>query len=234
MLVCASCGHENPDGNRFCAQCGAVLGGGSSERRKVVTVLFCDMVGSTALGESLDPEALRALLARYFYRMRGIVESHGGSVEKFIGDAVMAGFGVPVVHEDDALRACRAAVEMRDALPELGLRGRIGVTTGEVVTGTEERLATGDAVNIAARLEQAAQPGDVLIGASTLALVRDTTDVEPVEPLELKGKSDPVPAYRLLRVRDAPERRHGELFVGRERELAVLQGAWERVRDQQR
>ena len=110
--------------------------------------------------------------ARYFERMKGIVERHGGSVEKFIGDAVMAVFGVPVLHEDDALRAVRSAVEMRDALPELGLRGRIGVMTGEVVTGTEERLATGDAVNVAARLEQAAEPGEVLIGAPTLALVR--------------------------------------------------------------
>ena len=122
-----------------------------------MTVVFCDVTGSTELGESTDPEALRAMLARYFERMKGIVESHGGSVEKFIGDAVMTVFGVPVAHEDDALRACRAAVEMRDALPELGVEGRIGVNTGEVVTGTEERLATGDAVNVAARLEQAAR-----------------------------------------------------------------------------
>ena len=135
-------------------------------------MLFCDVVGSTALGEPTDPEALRALLARYFERMSGIVESHGGTVEKFIGDAVMAVFGVPVVHEDDALRACRAAVEMRDALPELGIEGRIGVNTGEVVTGTEERLATGDAVNVAARFEQAAAPGEVLIGETTHALVQ--------------------------------------------------------------
>ena len=110
------------------------------------------------------------MLARYFERMKGIVERHGGSVEKFIGDAVMAVFGVPVVHEDDALRALRAAVEMRDAFPELGIQGRIGVTTGEVVTGTAERLATGDAVNLAARLEQAAQPGEILIGDATLQL----------------------------------------------------------------
>ena len=199
-----------------------------------MTVLFCDLTGSTALGETLDPERLRALLARYFERMKAIVERHGGSVEKFIGDAVMAVFGVPVLHEDDALRAVRAAAEMRDALPELGLQGRIGVMTGEVVTGTEERLATGDAVNVAARLEQAAQPGEVLVGEPTLALVRDVADVEPIEPLELKGKADPVPAYRLLRVRDAPERRHGELFVGRERELAILREAWERVRAEQR
>src|ERR1700745_4251090 len=141
-------------------------------QRKTVTVLFCDVTGSTALGESTDPEALRALLARYFERMKAIVHSHGGSVEKFIGDAVMAVFGVPVAHEDDALRACRAAMEMRDALPELGIEGRIGVNTGEVLTGTEERLATGDAVNVAARLEQAAEPGQVLIGVETLRLVQ--------------------------------------------------------------
>jgi hypothetical protein len=123
---------------------------------------------------------------------------------------------------------------MRDALPELGIEGRIGVMTGEVVTGTEERLATGDAVNVAARLEQAAQPGEVLIGQPTLALVGGAADVEPVEPLELKGKAEPVPAYRLLRVRDAPERRHEALFVGRERELAFVREAWERVQADQR
>ena len=139
-------------------------------QRKVVTALFCDVVGSTALGESVDPEALRAVLARYFERMRAIVESHGGTVEKFIGDAVMAVFGVPVVHEDDALRACRAAVEMREAFAGLGIEGRIGVGTGEVVTGSEERLATGDALNVAARLQQAAVPGEALIAATTREL----------------------------------------------------------------
>src|SRR2546421_12765498 len=139
-----------------------------SAHRKVVTVLFCDVVGSTELGESVDPEALQGVLARYFERMKRIVESHGGSVEKFIGDAVMAVFGGPVAHEDDALRACRAAVGMRGALPELGVQARIGVNTGEVVAGTQERLATGDAVNVAARLEQAAAPGEILIGEDTL------------------------------------------------------------------
>src|SRR3712207_5795710 len=109
-------------------------------QRKVVSVVFCDVTGSTALGEAVDPEALRGLLARYFERMKEIVERHGGTVEKFIGDAVMAVFGVPVVHEDDALRAVRAAAEMRDALPELRVQARLGVNTGEVVTGTEERL----------------------------------------------------------------------------------------------
>ena len=233
MPVCPSCGHDNREGAKFCEACGfsfAVSPARAKEQRKTVTVLFCDLTGSTALGETLDPERLRALLARYFEAMKAIVERHGGSVEKFIGDAVMAVFGVPLLHEDDALRELRSAVEMRDALPELGLEGRIGVMTGEVVTGTEERLATGDAVNVAARLEQAAQPGEVLVGQSTLVLVRDAAEVEPVEPLVLKGKAEPVRAYRLLRVREAPERRHEAPFVGRERELALVREAWERVR----
>jgi len=237
VLVCASCGHENSAGAKFCEECGfsfAVALAGAREQRKTVTVLFCDVTGSTALSETLDPERLRALLARYFERMRRIVEHHGGSVEKFIGDAVMAVFGVPVLHEDDALRAVRSAVAMRDALPELGIEGRIGLTTGEVVTGTKERLATGDAVNVAARLEQAAQPGEVLVGEPTLRLVRNAAEVEPIEPLELKGKAEPVPAYRLLHVRDAPEWRHDARFVGRERELALLREALEHVRAEQR
>jgi class 3 adenylate cyclase/tetratricopeptide (TPR) repeat protein len=200
-----------------------------SAHRKVVTVLFCDVVGSTTLGESVDPEALQGVLARYFERMKGIVESHGGSVEKFIGDAVMAVFGVPVAHEDDALRACRAAVEMRDALPELGVAGRVGVNTGEVLTGTEERLATGDAVNVAARLEQAAEPGEVLIGAETLALVGIAVEVGDERLLELKGKSEPVSACPLLSVREAAERSHTSRFVGRERELQQLADAWDRA-----
>jgi class 3 adenylate cyclase len=203
-------------------------------QRKVVTVLFCDVTGSTALGESVDPEALRGLLARYFKRMKAIVERHGGSVEKFIGDAVMAVFGVPAAHEDDAMRAVRAAVEMRDALPELDVQARIGVNTGEVVTGTEERLATGDAVNVAARLEQAAAPGEVLLGAPTLALVRAAVEVEEVEPLALKGKAEPVTAYRLLRVQEAPERLHEARFVGRKRELDLLREAWERSVNERR
>jgi class 3 adenylate cyclase/tetratricopeptide (TPR) repeat protein len=199
------------------------------EQRKTVTILFCDLVGSTELGESTDPEALRALLARYFDRMREIVESHGGSVEKFIGDAVMAVFGVPVVHEDDALRACRAAVEMRDALPELGIRGRIGVNTGEVVTGTEERLATGDAVNVAARLEQAAEPGEVLVGAETVRLVRDAVELGSERMLQLKGKAEAVPAYPLVAASGELTRRSDIPIVGRERERRTLDDAWDRV-----
>jgi class 3 adenylate cyclase/tetratricopeptide (TPR) repeat protein len=200
-----------------------------SAHRKVVTVLFCDVVDSTALGESVDPEALQGLLARYFEQMKAIVESHGGSVEKFIGDAVMAVFGVPVAHEDDALRGCRAAVEMRDALPELGVEGRIGINTGEVLTGTEERLATGDAVNVAARLEQAAEPGEVLIGAETLGLVAPTVEVGEKRLLELKGKSEPVAAHPLVTVHEAAERSHSSRFVGRGRELQQLVDAWDRA-----
>jgi class 3 adenylate cyclase/tetratricopeptide (TPR) repeat protein len=197
--------------------------------RKVVTVLFCDVVGSTALSESMDVETLQALLASYFGRMSAIVESHGGSVEKFIGDAVMAVFGVPVAHEDDALRACRAALQMRDALPELGIAGRIGVNTGEVLTGTEERLVTGDAVNVAARLEQAAQPGEVLIGFETLRLVARTVEVGDTRLLELKGKSGLVAASPLVTIGEVAARTHASGFVGRQLEMRSLAAAWGRA-----
>jgi class 3 adenylate cyclase len=196
------------------------------EQRKVVTILFCDLVGSTALGESTDPEALRARMRRYFEDLRAIVERHGGVVEKFVGDAVMAVFGIPTAHEDDALRAVRAASEMRASTAEHGLEARIGVNTGEVVVGGEgDTLVTGDAVNVAARLEQAAGSGEALIGAQTRALVRDAVRVEPVEPLALKGKSEPVEAYRLVEVIGdaAPLARHPETpLVGRERERQRL------------
>ncbi len=234
MQICPQCGTENPESAKFCNECAAPLSEPKSagrEQRKTVTVLFCDVVGSTSLGESTDPEALRTLLARYFERMKAIVERHGGTVEKFIGDAVMAVFGVPVLHEDDALRAVRAAVEMREAFPELGIQGRIGVTTGEVVTGTEERLATGDAVNVAARLEQAAQPGEILIGDETYRLMRDAVEVEVVEPLQLKGKSEPVAAYRLVSVHGAEGfTRHPDApMVGRENELRRLSVAFDQA-----
>jgi class 3 adenylate cyclase len=191
-----------------------------------VTVLFCDVVGSTALGERLDPEALRRVMAGYFEVARAAIERHGGTLEKFIGDAVMAVFGVPTSHEDDALRAVRAAQELRDAV-EIDVR--IGVNTGEVVTAADDSLVTGDAVNVAARLEQAAGAGEVLLGEDTYRLVRDAVTVEPVEPLLLKGKSEPVPAFRLLDVGEAPERPHGDVFVGRQRELEDIAAAWERA-----
>src|SRR6476619_5343095 len=169
-MVCASCGKESEEGFSYCPYCAAPLRA-ECVQRKIVTVVFCDVVGSTALGESVDAEAARSLLAHFFQRMKGIIDAHGGVVDKFIGDAVMAVFGVPVAHEDDALRAVRAAAEMRAALPELKLLARIGINTGEAVTGTAERLVTGDAVNVAARLEQAAAPGTVLLGAGTVQLV---------------------------------------------------------------
>jgi class 3 adenylate cyclase/tetratricopeptide (TPR) repeat protein len=245
VAICPTCGQENPEGFRFCGACGADLAAvpePARETRKTITVLFCDVTGSTALGEKLDPESLRRVMARYFETARACLERHGGTVEKFIGDAVMGVFGVPAVHEDDALRALRAAVELRDSISALNeeferdygvsVQVRVGVNTGEVVTGTEERLATGDAVNVAARLEQAAPPGEILIGEETLALARDAVEVEPLEPLVAKGKSEPVRAFRLVTVRkDAPafERRLDSAMVGRVRELALLRRAFERA-----
>ena len=190
------------------------------EVRKTVTVLFCDVTGSTSLGEQLDPESLRGLMSRFFEEMRAVLERHGGTVEKYIGDAVMAVFGIPAVHEDDALRAVRAAVEMRDALASLNkelerdrgvtIASRIGVNTGDVVAGdaaARQTLVTGDAVNVAARLEQAAEPGEILIGAPTMSLVRDAVVAEPVEPLALKGKSATVDAFLLAEVGAGQPRR---------------------------
>jgi class 3 adenylate cyclase len=240
MVVCAQCGAENPDGFRFCGSCGASLVAAEPPRqvRKVVTALFCDVTGSTALGEELDPEVLRRVLNRYFEVIRGVVQRHGGTVEKFIGDAVMAVFGIPQVREDDALRAVRAAAEIQERLPGLGaevgveLRFRTGVNTGTVLMGEGENLAVGDAVNVAARLEQAAEPGEVVIGEETLSLVRDAVVVQALDGLELKGKSEPVRAYRLVSVDPtAPGfARHLDVpLVGREDELRVLREAWERV-----
>ena len=203
-----------------------------------MTVVFCDVSGSTALGERLDPEAMRRTMGRYFEEIRLIVERHGGTVEKFIGDAAMAVFGIPVAHEDDALRAVRAVAEIRERLTALGdelsvaLSFRTGVNTGEVVAGEGETLVTGDAVNVAARLEQAAPPGEILIGASTLSLVRDAAIVEAVDALELKGKREPVPAFRLVAVdatADAFTRHLDAPLVGRVREQQRLRADFEGV-----
>jgi class 3 adenylate cyclase/tetratricopeptide (TPR) repeat protein len=242
VLTCANCGRESPDDFAFCPGCAAPLAPPDrQEVRKTVTVVFCDVTGSTAMGERLDPESLRRVMSRYFAEMRVALERHGGTVEKFIGDAVMAVFGVPAIHEDDALRAVRAAVEMREALEALNkelerdhgvsLAARIGVNTGEVVAGEQaDTLVTGDAVNVAARLEQAAEPGTVLIGEQTLRLVRDAVVAEPVPPLEVKGKSEPLAAFRLVEVTGGITgfaRRLDSPMVGRERELARLRQTFE-------
>ena len=207
--------------------------------RKVVTALFCDVAGSTALGELLDAEVLQSVLSRYFGLAAAVIERHGGTVEKFIGDAVMAVFGVPLLHEDDAVRACRAAHELLSELPRLNnelerdfgtrLELRVGVNSGEVAAVADQLLATGDAVNVTARLEQAAEPGQILIGPVTLALARDAVTVEALEPLELKGKGRPVQAYRLLAVKPGRPRASSGLevpMVGRADEKERLEEAF--------
>jgi class 3 adenylate cyclase/tetratricopeptide (TPR) repeat protein len=244
MAVCGACGAENPEGARFCNGCGAPLEAPASERRKLATLLFCDMSGSTAMGERVDAESVRSLMLSYFHEMRGALERHGGTVEKFVGDAVLAVFGVPTAHEDDALRACRAALEMQRRLAELNqqfeqrfgtrIALRIGLSSGEVVAGdasSRETFVTGDPVNVAARLEQAARPGEVLIGERTLALVRSAVRTEAIEPLSARGKAEPVPAYRLLAVDDFAPSRHGTRtrFTGREVELELLEQAFRQV-----
>ena len=251
MPTCPNCGRENADDVRFCGECGTALAVAEPrEVRKTVTVLFADVTGSTALGEQLDPEALRRVMGRYFDEMKTVLEAHGGTVEKFIGDAVMAVFGVPVLHEDDALRAVLAANEMRGRLAALNsdlerdygvaIEARIGVNTGEVVTGqgdSGQRLATGDAVNVAARLEQAAGPGQVLLGERTLELVRHAVDVDAIEPLPLKGKDERVPAFSLVRVLEgAPsfERRLDAPLVGRRDELATVRAAFDQAISERR
>lgn len=223
--------------------CGAQLGvsGESGEQRKLVSVLFCDVVGSTALGEHLEAESLRRVLSDYFAVARSVVERHGGVVEKFIGDAVMAVFGVPRVHEDDAIRAVRAAIGIREEVAtlnrrlneqfEVTLAVRIGICTGEVITGTEERLATGDVLNTAARLEQAAGPGEILLEETTLRLVRSTVEVEALNPLRLRGKRKSTPTYRLAGIIAEPSvftRRLAPL-VGRGIEISSLKEQWQSV-----
>lgn len=212
------------------------------DARKVVTVLFCDVVGSTPLGEQLEPETVRKVMTRFFEEMRVVLERHGGAVEKYIGDAVVAFFGTPVLHEDDAVRAVRAAAEMQAALVEMdaelerswgvSLRSRIGINTGEVVVSDPASggsVVVSDAVNVAARLEQTAAPGEILLGPDTYALVRGVVTVDEGRALSLKGKADPVMGFRLLTVepgRDV-DHRANPAFVGRADEFAALRRAFE-------
>jgi len=213
--------------------------------RKTVTLVFCDVADSTPLGEQLDPEALRGVWSRYHDTARAVLERHGGTIEKFVGDAVLGVFGIPVVHEDDALRAVRAAVELRGELARLndelerayGIRigVRTGIHTGEVYAGDPAQgdpFATGDAVVVAQRLEASAAAGEILVGDATIRLVRDAVTAEPVPALELKGKSEPVDAWRLLDVEpDAAgvARRMDSPLIGRAAELDALLAELERV-----
>jgi class 3 adenylate cyclase/tetratricopeptide (TPR) repeat protein len=245
VQICPSCGEENPPRFRLCGFCGTALAAAPppQETRKLVTILFSDLKGSTNLGEALDSESLRETMSRYFDAMSAEITRHGGTIEKYIGDAIMAVFGLPRVHEDDALRAVRAARAMQEALERFNvelerstgvtLANRTGVHTGEVVAGdaaSGQRLVTGDPVNTAARLEQAAPVGEVLLGELTYRLVRQHVEVEPVEPLALKGKAEPVPAFRLVALRTGPVATTDRPpLVGRARETEHVAAAVERV-----
>jgi class 3 adenylate cyclase/tetratricopeptide (TPR) repeat protein len=247
VKTCPNCGEENADRAKFCQNCATPLAEMEAPAavRRVVTIVFADVAGSTSLGDRLDPEALRHVMERYFDAMEAAIHSHGGIVEKFIGDAVMAVFGIPRLHEDDAIRAVRAATAMRSALDALNLElnqdhgvaigMRMGVNTGEIVAGDPtmgQRLVTGDAVNVAARLEQSASAGEILLGDSTYRLVKDAVEVTEVEPLPVKGKPQPVSAFRLVSiVADAAghERHLDSPMIGRANELDLLAGALERA-----
>ena len=244
MVPCPECGFDNPSTNKFCGECGTKLPvAAARDLRKTVTIVFSDITDSTALGEGLDPEILRTVMSRYFDGMRAVIERHDGTVEKFIGDAVMAVFGIPVLHEDDALRAVRAALEMQQAVDELSsdleerwgvrIKTRTGVNTGEVMTGdatSGEALVTGDAVNVAARLEQSAEPGQILIGEGTYRLVRHAIEAGEAIELDVKGKTDPVtarPLMNLISDAESHPRRGVAALVGRDRERELVLGAFQ-------
>jgi class 3 adenylate cyclase len=209
VTPCTKCGQENPEGFRFCGGCGAPLDEAPArEERKVVTVLFADLVGFTSRAEQLDPEDVRATLSPYYARLRAEIERHGGTVEKFIGDAVMALFGAPVSHEDDPERAVRAALAIRDGVQEadgeLGLQVRIAVNTGEALIALGARplegegMASGDVVNTAARLQTSAPVNGILVGEATFRATRGTIEYREAEPVEAKGKAEPVPVWEAL------------------------------------
>src|SRR5262245_12304452 len=203
MATCPSCGTKNPEGSKFCNECATALSAPGETRRRLVTALFCDLVGSTEFAERLDPETLRKVLDRYFDAMRAAIQRHAGTVEKFIGDAVVGAFGVPESHEDDALRAVRAALEMREAAteldaeiddPQVRMRLRIAIHCGEAfandAAATQGRIA-GDVFNTAARLQAAAEPGDVLVSEAAERMLRGRVDLAPLGPIALKGKAQP-------------------------------------------
>jgi class 3 adenylate cyclase/tetratricopeptide (TPR) repeat protein len=246
MLVCPSCSAENPDTARFCHSCGAALevsAPPAREERKVVTVLFADLVGFTARAEQLDPEDVRGLLAPYHARLRAELERFGGTVEKFIGDAVVALFGAPTAHEDDPERAVRAALAIRDWVTQEGneLQLRVAVNTGEALIALGARpaegegMASGDVINTAARLQSAAPVNGILVGETTYRATNDVITYRGVEPVEAKGKAAPIPVWEALEARsrygvDLAQARTP--LIGRERELDALRDALDRARSQ--
>jgi class 3 adenylate cyclase len=247
MKVCPNCGRENPDDARYCSNCATPLteAAPAREERKVVTVLFCDLVGSTARAERADPEDVRAFLSGYHERVRSELERFGGTVEKFIGDAVMALFGAPVAHEDDPERAVRAALAIRDWAPEeQALQVRIGITTGEalVTLGARpsegEAMASGDVVNTAARVQTHAEVNGILVDETTYRATRDAISFADHEPIVAKGKREPVSIWAVVEARsrlgvDVVRGAQREL-VGRTRELGILRESLARVREERR
>ncbi len=246
MSTCRACGQENPEIARFCLACGASLAAETPHReeRRIVSVVFVDLVGFTSRSEQLDPEDVRAILTPYHGTVRDELESFGGVVEKFVGDAVMAVFGAPTAHGDDPERAVRAALAVRDAVatlnteqPELELRIRGAVNTGEaVVTLTArpalgEAMVAGDVVNTASRLQQHAPVGEIVVGEETYRATRSAIEYEPLEAVTAKGKAAPLEAWRAVTATSATGERHlsSTPFVGRSREVDLLAATWERV-----
>jgi class 3 adenylate cyclase len=244
VVVCPSCGQENPEGFRFCGACAAPLGEAipAREERKVITVLFCDLVGSTAQGERLDPEDLQALLSRYHGQVRKELEGFGGTMEKFIGDAVVALFGAPIAHEDDPERAVRAAFAVKEWVSEQSdLHVRLAVNTGEalVLVGARasqgEHMASGDVLNTAARLQAAAPVDGVLVGEQTYRATEQAIEYREHPPVEAKGKAEPVRVWEAVQARATygiDVAQAGAPLVGRGRELGVLAEALARIREE--
>jgi class 3 adenylate cyclase len=246
MAICPNCAAENPEGSRFCNACGAPLTDGLAagrEERRIVTVLFADMAGFTARAERLDPEDVRAILSHYYDRLRAAIESFGGTVEKFIGDAVVAIFGAPIAHGDDPERAMRAAfavcaavTEMNAADPELELEVRVAVNTGEAIVSVasmelREGMVAGDVINTASRIQTAAPTNSILVGEETYRATRGLFDFEAVEPMRVKGKREPVPVWLAIRPKAEPGERQLSTvpMLGRTHELAGLERIFEGV-----
>ena len=239
VRVCPNCGQESPDTFLFCGRCGTPFAAEPArEERKVVTVLFTDLVGFTGRSERLDPEDVRATLSPYYARLRSEIERYGGTVEKFIGDAVMAVFGAPVAHEDDPERAVRAALAIREAVEDLDLR--TAVNTGEALVSLGARpaegeaMVSGDVVNTASRMQSSAPVNGILVGEGTYRATRHLIEYREAEAMSAKGKSEPVPVWEAIAARsrfgEDVEQRLRTGLVGRERELARLADALERAR----